>query len=302
MSAKAVDWTNLAMFLVTARRGTLTAAAEALQVNASTVHRRLGQLEEQLGARLFDRSRRGNALTAAGEDLLGRVEAMEREVVAIERGISGRDLRMEGTVRVATVDDMAAIVLPPILADLRRIHPGLTVQILVESALVDLHRMQADVAIRFGNPSPHPDIVARRVGRADVRLCASPAYLGAHGTPSEPDDLYDHVLIRGSEDMAGAPMERFLARYARGTNSSIRTNSMLARVEAVAAGLGISTLSAFCLPRDDIVELPTEIPDLSGPMWLVLHPDMRSNARVRTFMDFVGTRLAALDSSVGRAT
>src|SRR5512144_400351 len=96
------DWNDLRHFLAVHRAGTLAQAAGAVGSNATTVGRRLAALEEQVGARLFDRTPDGWLLTQAGQDLLPYAERLEREAVAAERAVVGADQRASGRVRLAT--------------------------------------------------------------------------------------------------------------------------------------------------------------------------------------------------------
>jgi DNA-binding transcriptional LysR family regulator len=138
-------WDDLEIFLATARAGTLAGAASTLGVNSSTIHRRITDLESQLRTRLFDRSQRGYALTPVGEMLLEHAIAIEEEVLAATRKVSGRDQNLEGDVRVSTIDDIAILILPPIVKSFRAMHPGVSVQVTPEQELANLSRGQADV-------------------------------------------------------------------------------------------------------------------------------------------------------------
>ena len=92
-----LDWDDLRTFLAIARHGTLSAAARALGVHQPTMGRRLAALEQRAGARLLQKTPRGYIPTAAGEAILGNVERIEAEALAVERRITGRDVRLEGT-------------------------------------------------------------------------------------------------------------------------------------------------------------------------------------------------------------
>jgi DNA-binding transcriptional LysR family regulator len=118
MVVAVLDWDDLRYFLALARHGTLSAAAHALSVSQPTMGRRLDALETRMGTKLFLRTPAGHALTAAGSEILRRVENLEREVVGIERVAVGRDAGERGLVRVTTTKWFAAAVLPSILGPL----------------------------------------------------------------------------------------------------------------------------------------------------------------------------------------
>jgi DNA-binding transcriptional LysR family regulator len=281
-------WGDLEFFLAAARGGSLAAAAGVLGVNASTVHRRIAKLEADLGTRLFDRSPRGYALTAPGEELLAHVLAMEEEVLALGRNIGGRDERLEGTVRVTTVDDLATRMLSPIFRGFRRAHPGVTIDVTLGADFADLARRQADVALRIGNRPTAEHLVVKHVSRVDVALYASRAYLRAHGRPAAPEDLARHHLVRGDAQVAGLPLERLLDRYGDPGRIAVRSNSMLARLAAIRDGLGIGFLGCFLGEGVRSLErLDLRLPEASTDLWMLVHVDIRRNARVRAFVDHV---------------
>ncbi len=289
-----LDWDDLAVFLATAQGGTLAAAGESLGINASTVHRKLADLEAQLNARLFDRSQRGYALTASGEELLEHVQAMESEVLALRRKISGRDARLEGIVRVATVDDLAIRFVTGVIRDFRALHPGVSVELSIQAEFADLTRRQADVAIRFGLEPREPDLVVRHIARVEVALYGGTSYLRRHGVPRRPEDLRAHSVLRGDRRLAKLPVEKFMDRYADPAKVALRSNSMLARLAAVRDGVGIGFLGYFMAERErTLTRLPFVFPNAGTDLWMVVHVDLRRSARVRAFVDFAYDALVA---------
>ncbi len=297
MSASLPAWNDLEIFLAAARKGTLAAAGAALNVNASTVQRRIGKLEAKLSTRLFERSKRGYALTSAGEELFGHALAIEQEVLAIGRRMGGRDQMLEGRVRVATVDDLAISILLPIFHDFRKHHPKVTLDLDISSSFADLARQHADVAIRFGAKPTHGDLVVKHVSRIDVGLYASRKYLRANGRPRSLEDLREHPIVRGDARMEAIASERLIERYSDPSRIALRSNSMLARLTAIRQGLGIGLVGCFMGERERTLEcVDLELPDLASDLWMVVHVDLRQNARVRAFVDFVYAALIDLRS------
>lgn len=294
VNAQNVDWTNLEYFLATAHGGSLSTAARALSVNHATVSRRIDRLEVELGVRLFTRDTRGYLLTAAGKELLIHARAIEREVLAIRRKVAGLDRRLEGSVRVVTVDDLAVLMMPALLTGFRELHPAVTVELDVRTELTDLGRLQADVAIRFGERPQDPNVVSRRIGPAPTLLYASTDYLRRHQAPRTPAEIAHHDVVMGSESMAGVAMECFMAKHAPPERIALRSNSMLTRRAAIAAGLGIGMLPPAIARSDRTLrEIPIDLPPMSSNIWMAMHTDVRTNARVRAFADFTYDRLRA---------
>jgi len=110
------QWDDVRFFLALARERSLSGAARALNVDHATVGRRLAAFEAELGAKLFDRSPDGFALTAVGRTIMGNCEAMEQAAGSVERMAAGHDARLSGLVRVATTEALAYLVVVPAFA------------------------------------------------------------------------------------------------------------------------------------------------------------------------------------------
>lgn len=296
MSARPFEWSDLEMFLAAARRGTLASAAEALRVDASTVHRRMARLEAAVRASLFVRSPRGYALTEAGQDLYAHALAMEEQATSALRKVTARDEQPVGSVRLATVEDLAIEVLPPIVASFREKHPRVTVVVDVGQNFVDLGRREADVALRFGPKPTDGEVVARRVAFTEIGLFASRAYLKQHGRPKAPGDLYAHALVRAGEELARHSMEQCLERYGNPSRVALRSASFYVRTAAIRAGVGVGFVPLFMAARDrSLVRLHLAFPEppRGTDLHLIVHADTRKNARVRAFVEHVYAALVA---------
>jgi DNA-binding transcriptional LysR family regulator len=292
VSARQPSWADLEIFLATAKGGTLAAAADHLGVNPSTVQRRIGKLESDMATRLFDRGRRGYSLTATGEDLLEHALTIEAEVLAVSRKVSGRDQALEGVVRVSTVDDVASYVFPPWLGEFRRLHPRLTLVLDIASSFTDLTRRQADVAIRFGHAPVDGDVIDKRVGYSGLALYGSREYLAERGRPESLEQLHEHYIVCGAERMSALGMEQVIQRHCDPKKIAYRSGSMLGRYAAVREGLGIGYLSVFVGEQDPNLErLDLEEAFMVEPMRVLVHVDLRRNARVRAFVDFICERI-----------
>ncbi len=268
--------------------GTLAAAAEELGVNASTVQRRIGKLEEELGARLFDRRQRGYSLTVAGERLLSHASAMEVEALALSRSIAGEDASLEGRIHLSTVDDLASGPLAPILRAFRQAHPLVEIVVSTDTGISDLSRRQADVAIRLGGRPKALDVVVKEVTQIELALYASKRYLRKHGTPKSFDDLGNHQILRGVRLLGHLFVETMLDRYADPAKTAMRTDNFLVRAAAIRQGMGVGFLTIFHGDADPaLVRVPLDLPPSPVKMWMICHVDMRKNARIRAFVDFV---------------
>ena len=143
-----IDWDDVRYVLAVARGGSVRAAAERLGVNHSTVLRRIAQLEERLGAHMFERLPSGYRLTAAGEEVLELASQMEASSNQLETRVFGRDQSVRGLLRVTLAPPLATHLLMPDFADFARLHSDIEMEILSSGELANLTNREADVAIR----------------------------------------------------------------------------------------------------------------------------------------------------------
>lgn len=286
------EWSDLRYYLAIARTGTLSAAARELGVAQTTVGRRLEVLEQTLGARLFDRTKGGLRLSAAGTEILELARAMERVALDVERRTRGQDQELEGTVRITTTEAFARSHVVPRLAELQLEHPGLRFEVLAGNRPLDLDGREADLAVRLVRPDD-PSLIARRIGHIELGLYASAAYLERHGPVRLDEGLAGQRVVGYVGEMAGAPEARWLDEHASAATVVLRSGSIPALVAAVSRGMALGILPATLAQEHDL-RCVAELPELPRrPVWLVFHADLRDNARVRCVVDgFVRHALA----------
>jgi DNA-binding transcriptional LysR family regulator len=277
------------MFLAVARAGQMLGAARVLGVNQATLSRRMASLEAALGAKLLLRRTHGSELTDAGTALLGTIERVETEMLAIQARLQGAETAAAGVVRIGAPDGFGVGFLAPRLARLADRHPRLTVQIVPTPRGFSLSRREADLAVMVGRPEKGR-LFARKLTDYTLGLYASAAYLALHPAPSGPADLARHRLVGYVEDLIAAPALNYVAEFLRGWRSNVELSSAVGQVEAVRAGAGIGVLHDYLardLRRDG--GLVRVLPDLRAvrSYWLAIHENLRGVARVRTAADFL---------------
>ena len=286
------DWNRARAFLVTAEEGSLSAAARALGMAQPTLGRQVDALEKELGVILFERVGRGLTLTPGGLELLDHVRAMGEAANRMSLASAGQSQSVEGKVVIAASEIYAAFLLPPILAKLRKVQPGIEIEIVVSTKASDLLRREADIAIRNFRPS-EPDLVARKIRDVPARLYAAPAYLESLNNPQLPYDLRkaDFISIDGS----GMFLKGLNAMGFNLTerNFPIVTENYLVMWELVKHGLGIGILDGSI--GDAEPKVTRVLPDLAPlmfPIWLVAHRELNTSRRIRLVFDLLAKELA----------
>jgi DNA-binding transcriptional LysR family regulator len=275
-----MDWDDLRTFLAIARHGTLSAAARALGVTQPTMGRRLAAMEARNGARLLQRLPGRYALTALGEAVLGNAERIEAEALAAERTITGRDVALEGVVRLTTVDTLAARVVTPAIVALQRKHPGIVIELVPDTRTLSLSKREADIALRMSRFEGH-EVAARRVGKMAMGLYASPEY-------AERFDAGEVRLITVMDDQGHLPEAKWLRESFPDASIGFRSNSREVQLWAAKSGAGVAALARYRADTEaDLVNLRPDLPDLTRDIWLGVHVDMRHMPRVREVMNAV---------------
>jgi DNA-binding transcriptional LysR family regulator len=284
-----LDWDDLHHLLAVADAGSLLKAARALGVDHTTVLRRLRSFERQLGVSLFTRSPRGYALTAAGEEVASAARAIQDTVIDVERRVAGRDLRPSGLVRVTTTDTLALDVVPRALAAFAKAHAEITLELSTTTAMVDLSRRDADVAVRPAT-SPPPALLGRRVSGLAFALYAAPRYL--EEVPAR-RDLDRHRWLAPDSSLASSAIARWIARHVK-AEPVARADTYTALAHLAAAGLGVTALPCFVGDvRPGLSRVRGVIPELTSELWVLTHADLRTTARVRVLTEHLVATLAA---------
>ncbi|KVL43236.1 LysR family transcriptional regulator [Burkholderia territorii] len=304
-----MSWDDLRYFLAVMRGGSLSAAARALQVQHSTVARRIDALESALGIRLFDRLPRGWPPTDEGLHLAEHAARVEADVHAFARAVQGA-AALDGVVRVSASPVFASHFLAPRLARALRAWPALRIDLMGEMQAANLYAREADLAVRLSRPS-EPGLAARRLGTMRFALCASPDWAAA------PPDTW--AFLGYDDALAQMPQQQWLERFAAGRRFAFIANDLAALHRACMAGAGVALLPRFLVGtsatdadvdagapplRSDpslagaaaLVEL-TSVPrcDVEREIWLVVHPDVRRSPRVQRVADAIADAVREAD-------
>jgi DNA-binding transcriptional LysR family regulator len=290
-----MEWGDVRYFLTLARGGSLSAAARELSVEHTTIARRVSALEASLGVRLFDRLPRGWRLTSEGRELVDAAENIERDANAFE-------LRSRGTVaalvpvRVSAPPALVTHFFVPRLGAFTQREPSTALELIADRRGVNLHRGEADVALRIGPPDVSPGMIVRTLGTIGYGLYGVREMVRRKAP--------EQVFCGMDASMAGVAAKEWLDAFAATRRVVFRSNEMLALHRAACAGVGIALLPHFLVhPKDPLEQLPVERLAFERPLSLILHPDLRRARRVRAVVQFLteavrtGQRLLASPSS-----
>ncbi|MCA0873715.1 LysR family transcriptional regulator [Seohaeicola saemankumensis] len=296
------DWNQARAFLVTAEEGSLSAAARALGLTQPTLGRQVAGLEEALGVTLFERVGRGIMLTQAGVELLDHVRGMGDAAGRISLAASGQSQSVEGAVSITASDLMSAYHLPPVIARLREIAPGIEVTVVAANDVRDLTRREADVAIRHVRPE-QPELIAKLIGHGDAGFYAARRYVSRVGRP---DTLAD---LTGLDFVGFARDDQLIARLGemglplRPENFRLFAENGMVYWNLIAEGLGVGILpDDLAGPDPRLTRLIPDMEPIRFPLWLTTHRELHTSRRIRVVFDLLAEMLGdRADRRVSRA-
>ena len=291
------DWNSLRSFLAIARTGRLTAASARLQVDHMTLSRRIAALEHALKAKLFDRSPSGYGLTEAGQRLLPIAEQMEGLALGVHDLVGGTAETVAGGVRIGSPEGFGSYFLAPRIGRLTERHPQLNVQLVAASAVFSLARRDADIVVAVSRP-PAGRLVVSKLIDYDLALYAAPTYLNAHDAIAGLDDLKRHRFVSYIGDLLNFPELDFLKDVVPEGSTALESSNLVAQLMATLAGAGLCVLPAF-LAREEaglVRVLPDEV-RLTRSLWLIVHEDLKSLARVKTALRFIKDEVESAEAT-----
>lgn len=281
-----LDWDDLRIFLAAAREPSFVAAGRRLGLDHTTLARRIAQLEEELGARLFDRSPRGISLTDPGLELEAHALRMEEAALAASGIAPEAGERITGTVRLAVPEAFGTYFFTPRIPRFRELHPGIELELVTASRLVSLSKREADIAIGLQRPE-HGRLRMVKLSAYRLGVYAARELLRKSGPVDRVEVLQDQPFVSMTEELVDFAELRHLTRSLF-ERSVFRTSSVVAHMNAVSAGVGFGLLHCFAAASDDrLVRVLEQEVEVERSYWMVMHDDLAQIPRVRAVADFL---------------
>lgn len=274
-------WDDARVFLAIARAGSLSGAAASLGSGLATVSRQIERLEAALGLTLFSRHQNGYRLTDDGGALLERAETLEQAAEAFTEG-SAAQAGIAGRVRLATAETLANHVIIPALPKLTSQYSDLTLEVITDVPAINLHRRDADLAVRLVKPE-RGNVTIRRLGTLGFGLYASRVYAEHRRDDAR---LEADRFITWCETYGHLPAARWVERALRGRAPALVTTTLSAQLAAAISGVGLAVLPHFLGRQNDLVCLQGDL-GIDQEIWLAVHSDLVQSRRVRVVADFL---------------
>lgn len=242
--------TAIKVFLSVAETGSFTATAERLEISKPMISRYVALMEEWLNARLFQRSTRKVALTDAGEQAVLFCQRIANLTAEMEQEIMAQQGELRGVLRVTSSQTFGTYHLVQMVNRFLQLHPKLNIQLLLNDQTMDLISERIDLAIRITN-TPDPNFIARKLADCHSLLVATPDYLAQFGTPTLPENLYQHhYLSHHNINRKAWKCTQGEREVLLDLNSRFTTNDTQALLNAVLDGNGIAMLPKYMLETE----------------------------------------------------
>lgn len=282
----ALNWDDMRYFLALCRKSSFVAAANELRVTHSTVSRRITALEDSMQTLLFHRNEKGCTLTPAGEKLVAFAEQMESTVINLEESVSGYNKQLSGSIRIGAPDGIGNCYLAACLGRLQALHPSLDIELVAVPMYYSLSKREIDILITVKKPTVG-NVIVRKLTNYRLGMFASREYLDLRTPITNKNDLKKHKIIGYIDDLLFDRDLQFMEEITPGLTPQFRSTTVVAQMNAVAAGAGVGIIPYFMAHQEDriIPVLPEQI--IERGYWLQVNPESRQLARVRATIDFL---------------
>jgi DNA-binding transcriptional LysR family regulator len=286
---------SLRAFAKVVELGSFSEAGRALRLSRSAVSKYIGELEDELGVQLLNRTTRRVSPTENGQAYFERVLGILSELAAADQAVAHLQATPRGLLRVNAPMSFGTLQLGPAIAEFMQAYPELKIQLVLSDENVDPLQDGIDVTLRIADLESS-SLIARRILPIRRVICASPDYFQAHGTPAHPSDLRDHncltygFLSTGNQwKLSGEDGDHWIQ-----PSWTLCANNAEVLRDAAIAGRGIALVPTF-IAADALQagRLTTCLDNYQAPA-LVLHalypPTRHLAVKVRLFIDFLVQR------------
>jgi DNA-binding transcriptional LysR family regulator len=281
------SWDDLKLFLACARHRSFRNASEVLDLNSTTLMRRLDRLEEQIGCKLFLRDQSGLTLSEEGLSMIADVTEMERHAFNVFRRAYQSSHDPAGTVRIAVTEGPGNFWILPRLIDFQRTYRRITVDLRCAMEQADVARLECDIAIQL-EPPTNPDLIVAKLGRLHIYPFVSEGYKKLYGLPASIAELRNHRIVKqNAPQVDDAAYARILGLPSLESVVGIRTNSSVGVLYAVERGAGVGFLPTSSIA----LGAPLVAVDMGvshhADLWLTYHREFRNSDRHKIVIDWL---------------
>lgn len=277
-----LDWDAIQYFLAVVRAGSVSAAAETMGVNQTTVSRRIRVLEKYLGKDLFVRNGKRWLITSMGEKLISTAESMAEEADSIQRHVMADSQELRGVLRITVADVCTRALLMPALKAFTEKYPDVDLEIIATRDELNLAMREADIALRTTDKPP-PNVVGKCIGQLGYAIYGSEAILQQITADPHSGEV-PCITWMGDGQTRPAWIEKNFAN----TRRVYRTSELGLMLQMAQQGMGMAQMPCVFCDKDPLLQrIPAAFVERGWGLWVLSHVDLRTTARVRIFRNFL---------------
>ncbi|WP_394223822.1 LysR family transcriptional regulator [Alteromonas gracilis] len=272
------DWNDYSLILALHRAGTLRGAAIMLGTTHTTVARRLSLMHKQFNATIFERIPGGYRATPLGEQIVTTAKQIESLISESERGYCASDNQLTGPITLSLGEPMSQFLLTKELGEFTKLYPSIQLKVKSSTAFANLDKGEADVVIRGAYQLPE-HLIGRRLYK--LGLC-----FYAHKDYCEKTPRSDWQWVAPLENQI---WPQWLAESPYpDVPIGITIDDIVSRYHAIINGVGMGRTACFMGDvNPDLVRLPGSDPILKYDIWILTHPDLYEQSKVKLLMQFL---------------
>ena len=283
---------EMRVFVAVVDAGSFVGASDAIEMSKPAVSRYVRDLEARLGVRLLQRTTRKLSLTDEGTAFYARCKDLLADVDEAEAEITSRRGEASGLLKVNVPVSFGIRHLAPLWAEFMARHPKVTLEVTLSDRVVDLVDEGFDLAVRIARLASS-SLVSRKIASTRMVVCASPAYLSKHGTPTRPADLADHAVLAYSLFSAGdnwefdGPQGKVMVKVAPRLHTNSGDTCRAAALEHQGIILQPSFLIGDDLKSGALVQLLPEYLSIALGVYAVYPTRKHLSPKVRLLIDYL---------------
>ena len=284
---QSADWDDLRYFLAVAQTGSLLGASKLLNVNHSTVFRRIQSLEDKLGQPLFLRSKEGYLLNDSGQVVFKHTQNMAEQLDIMNLKLSGLDNRLKGKISITAPSSVIENQIIQASAKFKQTHPDVQFEFVSSNDKIDLRRGEADIAIR-ATQTPPDYLIGHKLNQFPWAIYASKAFIEKNSMPQSLEQCFTYDWIGPNKSM-NIPARMAFDQKIPQQCFVYRSNDLATFRTMAEQSLGLCLLPKVKhLKSDLLIELDHIKPDVAdSQLWVLVHPDLKGSARVMGFYRFL---------------
>lgn len=280
-------WTELRTAYHVARLGTVSAAAEALQLHRATVNRHIDVLEAEIGTKVFLRHARGYTLTEAGQDVLRVAQKADEMIEDLAGRVKGGSGQIDGEIKLTLLAPFSGFLMDAI-QKFRVENPQCTVRIDVSDDLARLEYGEAHIALRAGSKPDHPDYVVTHFGDITFNLYAHDSYLKRRGPADIHNGFEGHAFVLPDLPLERLPFGTWIQDNVDPKAVALKSHDIGVIERAVYSGIGLGFLSdAEAQKHDNLRLILPATPDWTITGWLITHVDLHRTEKVQAMLSCI---------------